>query len=446
MRTRIGSCLTVALLLGSAALAQDAPREVTGKLERNPWRIEGFRLDETAGLDGVLARAAEAEASLRVLVRPLAEPQDGLPLPRWRRGPEPARLVAVQGRLAADTQVGARALRADTPVWVMQGRREGDHDALRIRVGEETLAIDARLVHVGEDSLGRAIGETLAPAFGKTSEARHARTFHPDATVWRGEVISLAPELPWTGAAARLEGDAMVRMGPGLWKHRQMDWAPDLLSLAIRFKQRGAPLGTEVAAGDQDLFVSTNAERFTDFMNPLLPLVAPEHDYFVDNYYAAQPFVLEGTGKRVWVRLVPVGFRPDEHPRGQEAREAKLQAAVQAGQARFRIEVQEQAGAVTRFLGLDRDASSGLRIGNPVRGLFANEWVPLAELRLTAPLQLDQEAIRYHPNLAGRGLRPVGVVASIRPAVYAASQDARPETAEERARAESRGMTSALGH
>lgn len=176
---------------------------------------------------------------------------------------------------------------------------------------------------------------------------------------------------------------------------------------------------------------------------PPAPRPELDGDYFGNTYYPAQPFLLEAAGKQVWVRVVPVGFRPDDVPATPEGRDAKVRAAIAAGQARFRIEVTERANRAVELLGWDRDELMA-GVGNPLRSLLAEEWIPLAELRLTGPLAIDQEALRYYPDLAGRGLRPVGVVASLRPAVYAASQAARPGTAEERERAESEGFLAPL--
>lgn len=433
------STVVLGLVLAASAVAQPAERELVGELERAPLRLAGHKLQVEGALVGVLDRAAEAAPRVRARVIRVGE--DGLPL-IGRKGA--VSLVAVEGRLVADVPLREDAemlsgqleanparVRANTPVWVVSARAARGGVWLRVQRAPESSDsrwVEASLVRIGGDPVGQAVGEALAPAFAASSRARGARTFHPDGTVYAGVVESLQPELPWVAAAQRLEGRAVVRVGAGLLKMGQLPMLPDLLSVAIRLK--GAGQGTPnlaAEAGDQDLFLTADAERFGDFFNPLTPLLAEEHDYFQNTYHAALPFLLEGTGKRVWVRVVPVPFTPADaalrDPSGPEAREEKLRQAVAAGQARFRIEVQPES-RVGRALGVDHGWFD----------LISNDWIPLAELSLTeGPLAVDQEAMRYHPELAGRGIVPVGPIAGVRPAVYRASQEARPATAAERA-------------
>lgn len=439
------NAIALGMLLAASSLAQTRDKELVGELERAPLRLAGHKLQVEGALVAVLDRAAEAAPRVRARVVQVQE--DGLPL-IGRKGA--VSLVAVEGRLVADVALREDAevvsgqldptptrARANTPVWVVGSRAApGLPGGPWLRVRRTPEAGDARwveasLVRIGGDPVGQAVGEALAPAFAASSRARGARTFHPDGTVYAGVVTSLQPELPWVAAAQRLEGRAVVRVGAGLLKMGQLPRLPDLLSVAIRLKGAGPGTPSLAAeAGDQDLFLTADAERFRDFFNPLTPLLAEEHDYFQNTYHAALPFLLEGTGKRVWVRLVPVPFTPADaalkDPSGPEARERKLREAVAAGQARFRIEVQPES-RLGRALGVDHGWFD----------LISHDWIPLAELSLTeGPLQVDQEAMRYHPELAGRGIVPVGPIAGVRPAVYRASQEARPATAAERAEGE----------
>lgn len=432
-----------AIILAGAARAEG---ELSGTIKLAPARVGLTRLEGVSpALERVLARAAEAKATVTVRASWPGDDDPGLPLimptpmgvaPSPPPPPPRARFIAARGHVVADTRVLGRdgsareEVRANQPVWVVAARDGADPLVeLELAPGGERRLLAASLVRVGGDATGELLGELLAPAFKQTSAARKARTFHPDGSVWAAEVVSLAPSAPWREAAARFEGAAIVRMGAGLFKHGQLESLPDLLSLAIRFKARpapGQPLVHAAAPGDQDLFVTAETDRFSDFFNPLVPLAfAEEHEYFANTYHPAQKFLLEGTGQRVWVRLVPVSLRelgPGDE-RTPAAREARLRKAVADGAARFRLEVQEEASALRRW--------TGLTIGF-TKDFWAKPWTPLAELRLVRPLNLDQEAMRYHPDLAGRGLVPVGVVPSIRPAVYRASQDGRPASESER--------------
>jgi hypothetical protein len=53
---------------------------------------------------------------------------------------------------------------------------------------------------------------------------------------------------------------------------------------------------------------------------------------------------------------------------------------------------------------------------------------PVIILRLLRESPVDQEALRFNPFQAGRGIVPVGFVQSARRAAYAASQAARPRS------------------
>ncbi len=60
------------------------------------------------------------------------------------------------------------------------------------------------------------------------------------------------------------------------------------------------------------------------------------------------------------------------------------------------------------------------------RHTFELEWRALATVRLTAAVDLDQEALRFSPFQTGRGIVPSGFVHALRRATYPASQAARP--------------------
>ena len=57
---------------------------------------------------------------------------------------------------------------------------------------------------------------------------------------------------------------------------------------------------------------------------------------------------------------------------------------------------------------------------------LTRRWQSLAEVRLTEPAEIDQQALRFSPFRVSAGMQPIGFVHAIRVAAYAASQDARP--------------------
>lgn len=236
--------------------------------------------------------------------------------------------------------------------------------------------------------LGLLVGGLLAPFVYVGSLIRGARLFHPDGVVCRVEITALATEGPAGELAARLAGDALVRLSGGLFRGPREP--KDILGAAFRFGPSGEP-----AAGDQDLLLAT----FTSFLT--LPRTlggVKERDYLANTYTSVASYAAPGLA-RVRVRLVPApgSERPGAAPEVAGDRVTLLDAAIAADRARLVLELAPHGGA----------------------------WVPLAGVRLVARLPVDERALRFDPLRAGRGLRPIGWFRGLRRVVYPVSQAAR---------------------
>jgi hypothetical protein len=129
------------------------------------------------------------------------------------------------------------------------------------------------------EALGRYIGDAWAPWLEKISAARHARTFHPDGTVYAAEV-SADPDSPFPALSERLEGPALARLSAALWKGAPR-WF-DVLGIALRF------------GDDQDLLFATIRSPFT---LPFAPITTDTRDHAANLYWAVSPFEVEGEGR-----------------------------------------------------------------------------------------------------------------------------------------------------
>ncbi|MBZ0231906.1 MAG: hypothetical protein K8M05_06105 [Deltaproteobacteria bacterium] len=141
---------------------------------------------------------------------------------------------------------------------------------------------------------------------------------------------------------------------------------------------KGAPrwfdvLGIALRFGDdQDLLLATIRSPFT---MPFSPLGTDTRDHAANRYWAVSPFEVAGEG-RLKFRLRPRA----------------------------------------------RDAAWLLE----ARRVFQWGYHPLARIELARVAdEVDQAALRFDPYRNGRGITPSGLVHSIRPAAYAASQRGR---------------------
>lgn len=228
---------------------------------------------------------------------------------------------------------------------------------------------------------GQAWGAAMAPAVGATSHVRRSRMFHPRGIILRAQVRPIPGEAEQTGQ--HLSGYALVRFSGALWKHRE--W-PDVLGCALRF--RSSPQVTALAeSDDQDLLLATIRSPWT---MPLAPLSTRQHDFLGNDYFGVSPFQLT-SGARVKFRL-----RPAADTGSGSTRADKLRDALDRGPVLLTLAVRANT--------------------------LGAKYQPCAEIVLEEPVLLDDDALRFDPFRAGRGVRPVGLVHNARTATYAASR------------------------
>jgi hypothetical protein len=198
-------------------------------------------------------------------------------------------------------------------------------------------------------------------------------------------------------AAARLDGDAIVRLSSALWRGGKE--LPDVLGFAIRIqgpRQRSA----ERQPGDQDILFATIWRPYTML---LAPLTTNPHSFFRNDYHGVSPFEVEGLG-RAWLRVTSPRAAADQEARAagenKLPRDEELRRAVDRGTATFCLEMRR-------------------------RGL-GGAWEPVASIHLLERASIDQAALRFSPFQADRGVVPRGFVHALRRGVYWASQRARP--------------------
>ncbi len=232
-----------------------------------------------------------------------------------------------------------------------------------------------------------------APAIAAISALRRSRMFHPNGLVFSGRVEAIVGGR-YAALGAQLDGHGLVRCSTALWKHTGPErfWNHlDVLGIALRIRPGMRPIqAIQPAPGDQDLLFATIRSPLT---MPLAPFTTDTTDFLHNDYWAVSPFVI-ADGERIELRLRPVDRSTIEGPR-----ELRLLSAVRAGRAAWWLEA---------------------------RRTLTREWHAVARLTLQAPLQVDQETLRFDPFRAGAGVVPVGLVHSIRRAAYSAGQRARP--------------------
>jgi len=244
----------------------------------------------------------------------------------------------------------------------------------------------APAAHGVREKIGAAIGGVISPIVATVARVRKARMFHPEGQLFEGHLEATVTDGPYADLAHRLGRTVLARLSGALSRNQRERF--EVLGIALRF-HRGAKLSTRVAETDQDLLLATITSPFT---MGIAPFTTNAHDFLANRYYAVAPFEFGGD-HRIEVRL-----SPQAHAFGEGARADRVAAAVEAGEAVFQLEVKR---TLTRT------------------------WIPIATLRLTRALDLDQEDLRFDPFQSGENLRPVGVVHAIRKAAYAASQKAR---------------------
>lgn len=235
------------------------------------------------------------------------------------------------------------------------------------------------------EHIGYAVGWLSAPAFALVAHMRRARVFHPEGVVLSACVEPVAGEPQFARLAESLAGPALVRLSTALWR-RGKEW-PDALGCALRLRSHPEPSPLP-APGDQDLLFATIR---TPIATPLGPVGTRVHDFLSNTYFATAPFDVEGVG-RAKLRLVPEHESPPGPDRG-----ARLRDALARGEAAMRLELRRK---------------------------WRRAWVPIARVVLLEVATVDQDALRFSPFRAGRGIVPRGFVHALRHGAYGASQRA----------------------
>ncbi len=229
------------------------------------------------------------------------------------------------------------------------------------------------------ERIGGAIGKLIAPAIAAVSRFRRARTFHPRGLVFTGRSEPIIGGA-FANLGADLDGEILVRCSGALWKRQRASERFDVLGIAIRFPRH-------------DLLFATIKSPFTMVFSPF---TTNAHDFLANQFFAVAPFEVHHQD-RVELRLVPI-----DPPVFEGARDEKLNAAVEAGECIWHLEA---------------------------RKTLTRHWHAVSRITFDAPADVDQEALHFDAFRTDGNLVPVGVVHAIRRAVYAASQNARPDHA-----------------
>ncbi|MCY1061445.1 hypothetical protein [Nannocystis sp. SCPEA4] len=239
-----------------------------------------------------------------------------------------------------------------------------------------------------QEYIGRALGLSLAPIAFLASAIRRDTIFHPDGVIYRADVRNTAKDPLLKPLAHRLAGTALVRLSGALWSWPAGRRRPDVLGIALRV--RGNKEDTpRLLPGDQDLLFVTASSMFGVAVTAL----ATDTGDYLDNryYHTLVPYQLAGVG-RVYLRLVPAKPAPAGTDRNQ-----RLALAAAQGKAELELELQAP-------------------------DLSDDSWRPLATVELREQLELENDAIAFHPETSAMGLMPVGLLQAMRPAIYAASR------------------------
>ena len=371
--------------------------------------VKGRVLHDPLGIDDEDAAGVTYPAWLsEILSEPNLEGQPATLFVRDRQA------IAVSARTVADapltTAQGTQTLLADTRILIV-GVHEGQYRVTTVASRRVRGLMSPAQVRAGNvPSFGDRIGRFLAPVLALGTRTRNARVFHPDGHTFRAKVTPILSG-EFDATARKLEGQALVRMGGGIWRQRADGgnsglW--DTLSLAIRFTSNDHALDSTVREGDQDLLVASWSERFHHFFWRSLPKTN-QHDFLDNDYFPAMPYKVDG--KPVWLRVIPVRAESEGKNRIEKFRDA-----IKRGKARYFLEIQHAE---------------------------QERWHRVARLDFTNEVDVDQEELKYHPHMDGVGITPTGTISAIRARVYQRSQAQRDAARAER-EAASEGLKGAL--
>lgn len=230
------------------------------------------------------------------------------------------------------------------------------------------------------ETFGKISGYFLGIFFAAGSLFRHSRILHPRGLLFSGELENLP------GSPVNFPAHVMIRFSSAWWKYQE--W-PDALGVAIRMSEK--KISTPAPSPrDRDLLFATFRRPWEIFYCPLL---TDHHDFQDNNYFSISPFELE-TGDRVEFMIDPARGH-----RSSGTRTEKLISNVMGG------------GVMLRLM---------------MRTYGSKTWKLIARITVRDELELDQEALRFHPFMTGKGVRPSGFLQHMRYGAYRMSQYARP--------------------
>lgn len=233
--------------------------------------------------------------------------------------------------------------------------------------------------------IGFVLGYPVGLLFASGSILRNARFFHPRGLLFSGEVDT-SPESPFP-----LPPHAMIRFSSAWWKNQE--W-PDVLGVTIRMGR--TPLRRVSAEReDQDLLFASFRRPWEIFFAPFFT----EFRDFLDNsYYAISPFRLKDG------RIIDLMIEPSRSQGGHGNRNEVLLGEVLGGKVFLRLMMKE------------RDKEN---------------WFMAGKIRVIDELNLDQEALRFHPFQCVPELKPAGFLQHLRFGTYHMSQWVRPGVSSE---------------
>ena len=217
-------------------------------------------------------------------------------------------------------------------------------------------------------------GAASSVVFGLASFVRRARVFHPD-----GVAFSARVEVARPGVLPAGSHEAVVRFSRGAGLPESL---PDILGLAVRLVDvHGEGL-------HQDLLLVTSGSR-----PGLRHALVPARTFGHERWSTLLPYDVGG-------RRVVFGARPlSPALEGARRLEDLRQLADRRGPVRFALELAEPRGP----------------------------WEEVGILTVGRPRSDDEgERLRFNPANSGGGIRPVGVLQTVRRRAYLGSQEGRP--------------------
>jgi hypothetical protein len=227
---------------------------------------------------------------------------------------------------------------------------------------------------------GLVFGYIIGIFFAGGSILRNSRFFHPRGLLFCGELEAL-PDSP-----IPLPPHVLIRFSSGWWKYKE--W-PDVLGISLRLSE--SPVRNIVPLKNDRDFLFASFRHPWEL--PVAPFFTDHHDYLANSYYAISPFRLKSG------EYVEFMIDPSRGNRTTGTREEKLTGNVMSGKVILRLLMKTEK---------------------------QESWKLIGRIRVRDESDMDQEALRFHPFLTGRDLRPAGFIQHLRYGTYRLSQWVRP--------------------